>query len=99
MTTESLGRAHDVSIVGDEDGFELHFSTDEGSYVVNVHSVAADLYWSARKEIGSWLSDGEEARRNYDLVKDDADAYDPSDPKHPNWHSVHADLWDARSEK
>jgi len=26
----------------------------------------------------------------------DAEAYDPSDPKHPDFHSTHADLWDAR---
>lgn len=22
--------------------------------------------------------------------------YAPDDPKHPDWHSVHADLWDLR---
>jgi hypothetical protein len=29
----------------------------------------------------------------------DEDAYDPSDPKHRNWHSVHADLYDNREGK
>lgn len=27
---------------------------------------------------------------------DDGSGYDRSDPKHPNWHSVHADIWDNR---
>jgi hypothetical protein len=26
-------------------------------------------------------------------------AYDLSDPKHPDFHSVHADIWDARAGK
>ena len=29
----------------------------------------------------------------------DDDGYDPSDPKHPNWHSIRADIWDARAGK
>jgi hypothetical protein len=26
----------------------------------------------------------------------DDSGYSPSDPKHPAWHSVHADIWDNR---
>lgn len=29
----------------------------------------------------------------------DADAYAPSDPKNPAYHSTHADIWDAREGK
>jgi len=32
-------------------------------------------------------------------VESDEDAYDPSDPKHPRFHSTHADIWDARAGK
>ena len=32
-------------------------------------------------------------------VEPDEDAYDLTDPKHPRFHSVHADLWDARAGK
>lgn len=32
-------------------------------------------------------------------VEPDEDAYDPSDPKHPHWHSVHADHYDNREGK
>ena len=27
---------------------------------------------------------------------DESCGYDTSDPKHPDWHSVHADVWDNR---
>lgn len=36
---------------------------------------------------------GIRARQEYD------DAYAPDDPKHPGFHSVHADLWDSREGK
>ncbi len=26
-------------------------------------------------------------------------AYTLDDPKHPDWHSIHADIWDAREGK
>lgn len=29
-------------------------------------------------------------------VPDESCGYDRSDPKHPDWHSTHADLWDSR---
>lgn len=32
-------------------------------------------------------------------VEPDEDAYDPTDPKHPRYHSTHVDLWDAREGK
>jgi hypothetical protein len=32
-------------------------------------------------------------------VHADSEAYDLSDPKHPDWHSVHADLYDSREGK
>lgn len=34
-----------------------------------------------------------------DWIQDQRDAYDVSDPKSPDWHSVHADIWDARAGK
>ena len=34
-----------------------------------------------------------------DVLADAREAYDPSDPKHPDWHSVHADIWDNREGK
>jgi hypothetical protein len=30
---------------------------------------------------------------------DESCGYDRDDPKHPDWHSVHADLWDMREGK
>ncbi len=84
MTTQSLGRAHDVSIVGDEDGFELHIDTDEGTFVVNVHSVTKDLI-SVGDALTEYWAEGLRAAREYRPLRDDADAYDVNDPKHPGW--------------
>ena len=30
---------------------------------------------------------------------DESGGYDRSDPKHPEFHSIHADIWDARDGK
>jgi hypothetical protein len=32
-------------------------------------------------------------------VMAELDAYERDDPKHPDYHSTHADLWDAREGK
>jgi hypothetical protein len=106
--TTSLGRAYDISVVGDEDGFELHFSSTTGDYVVNIHGVAQLLLDAANKEIGGWYREGQAAAADYAHVRavggfacdpDESGGYDPSDPKHRNWHSVHADLYDQREGK
>ena len=40
--------------------------------------------------VGAWLAWRKEQMR---------EAYDADDPKHPDWHSVRADLYDAREGK
>jgi hypothetical protein len=106
--TRSLGRADFVTIESDEDGFELHISTDTGySYVVNVHGVSQLLLAEVQKEIGSYWEEARAAAADHqrDLDKvfacdpDESGGYDPSDPKHPAYHSTHADIWDAREGK
>lgn len=91
--TKPLGRAEDITVVGDEDGFELHFTTEDGSFVVNVHGVAKELF-EATGQIGDWIDEGREARADRP-VTDDSDAYDPSDPKHPGWSVRVADAYDT----
>ena len=39
----------------------------------------------------------EDSDRKYDLAKEEG--YDLSDPKHSQYHSIHADIWDAREGK
>lgn len=38
-------------------------------------------------------------RRVFKCDPDESGGYDVSDPKHPDFHSVHADIWDAREGK
>lgn len=95
--SRSLGRADNVEVIGDEDGFELHIETESGNYVVNVHGCATQLLEQV-KQIGDWFAGGMAAAAAY-APPVDPDGYDRSDPKHPDWHSVHADLYDSREGK
>ncbi len=103
MPTISLGRADHIEVVGDEDGFELHISTDEGEYVVNVHSVSQELLDTVQKEIGEYWATGRALARQHALERradfEQADAYDLRNPKHPQYHSTHVSIWDEREEK
>lgn len=97
--TRSLGRADSITVESDEDGFELHISTDVGAYVVNVHGISAELLAAVEKEIGGYWAEGRAAaaqhQRDLDLEVD-ADAYEPSDPKHPGWSTRVADSYDIQ---
>ncbi len=94
--TQPLGTATDIRIVGDEDGFELHFTTQDDAFVVNIHGVAEELLTAAQGEIGEWLEEGGRARAERRHDAEQRDAYDlRTDPKHPDWHSVHADRYDT----
>ncbi len=55
------------------------------------------LYDAVRAEIGPWLHERELARKTAPaaLYVDDS-GYDLSDPKHPEFHSIHADIHDLR---
>jgi hypothetical protein len=53
-----------------------------------------------------WMEDLDELRKyrlplrgDPDFAIDDGSGYDRSDPKHPDWHSVHSDIWDMRAGK
>ena len=55
------------------------------------------LYDAVKGGIGPWLRERDEALRTLPVASyDPREAYDPSDPKHPDWHSVHADIYDNR---
>ena len=98
--TESLGRADSITVDSDEYGFELHISTDLGEYVVNVHSVTHDLIKVGEEMVAYW-AEGRAAAREHQRDLDsevDADAYDPSDPKHPGWSTRAADAYDSMRE-
>jgi hypothetical protein len=101
--------AERIEIESDERGFELHVWVDEipysrdddGHMVVNIQNVDLDAFYDqVRSRIGPYLRERDEARRTapvrFECDPDESGGYDLSDPKHPDWHSVHADLYDNR---
>ena len=98
--------ADSIRIESDERGFEMYLRVDEepevdenGWFRVNVHACALQLLREAQTNIGPWAAEAESVKRVFDRERDSYDpreAYEISDPKHPDFHSVHADIWDAR---
>jgi hypothetical protein len=98
---EYLGNAAEMRIESDERGFELHFETDQGCYVVNVHGCAVDLLQAVNREIEPWWIEGELVLREFQkrvAIGDDS-AYELTDPKHPRYHENNAGIWDNREGK
>lgn len=107
-----MANVDSVKLVSDERGFELHLWLDEmpeempdGGIILNIHSVAVDLLAACEREIAPWHREGMKvlaemkAAGAFECGPDDIDesgGYDRSDPKHPDWHSVHADHYDNR---
>lgn len=98
--------AEDITLEWDEDG--LHLSVDGETWRV---ADPEALYDRCKAAILPWLMERDEALRtmprafacNPDesggFALSDDSGYDRSDPKHPDWHSVHADIWDMREGK
>ncbi len=70
---------------------------------VNIHGIDLDAFYdSVRSGIGGYLRERDEARRTVPVTLTGADTdwpqtvYDTSDPKHPDFHSIHADIHDLR---
>ncbi len=96
--TAPLGHAHTVELIPDEDGFNLILDTEKGTFVVNVHGVIDDLI-SVGNFLVDYMAEGALAAAQHRADMEQRDAYDLRNPKHPDWHSVHADLWDSREGK
>ena len=93
--------AGSIKIECEEDGFYLVIVHEpvEHSEWIKIEDPEA-LYDHVRGTIGAWLKEGELARREFRCDPDEsAGAYELSDPKHPDFHSVHADIWDSRAGK
>lgn len=107
--------AESVKVDSDEGMFTLEIEVEdwEGAYSIpndnrltlNIHNIDLDAFYEQVKaRIGPYLREMHEARAEYrervafaaDMI---ADAYEISDPKNPDHHSVHADIWDARAGK
>ncbi len=71
------------------------------------------FYENVRNTVGGYLRERDEARRTapsgvvvairedgtFRCDPDESGGYDLSDPKHPDFHSIHADLYDQREGK
>lgn len=98
--------AVEIRIECDERGFELYLVLADGhERVFNVQAVAVDLLAAVEREIAPWHREGMavlaamRAGGAFECDPDESAGYDRDDPKHPDWHSVHADHYDARPGK
>jgi hypothetical protein len=100
--------ADSVKVDSDEGRITLEISISEvvdgwdpDRLTLDIHGIDLDAFYDQVKaRIGSYLRERDEARQEHAQVLYDATAgYDLSDPKHPEFHSVHADIWDARDGK
>ncbi len=83
MPAEYLGRAESFSVNEDENGFEIHFSTDDGGdWIVNIQAVISQFLKGTEKVV-DYVTEGAFSA-----------AYPPSHDG--DIHSIHADIWDAR---
>ncbi len=93
-------QATHIEIDTDEGGFFLSVYAEGVRHDFRIEGAQERLYDQAKARIGPWLHERELARRTAPtpLYVDDS-GYDLSDPKHESFHSVHADIWDARADR
>ena len=83
--------AEEIKIESEENGF--HLVVDGERWLI---ADPEALYDHVKASIGPWLYEMYAAKATMPPSYDVREAYDPSDPKHSDWHSVHADIWDMR---
>ena len=86
--------AEEIKIECEENGF--HLVVDGERWLI---ADPEALYDHVKATIGPWLYERDMAKATMPPDYDPRGAYDIGDPKHPDWHSVHADIWDARAGK
>ncbi len=98
-------QAESVKVDSDEGSFTLEIESTEGDRItVNIHGIDLDAFYDQVKgRIGPYLREMHEAQVAHGAQKraeyDAREAYATSDPKHPDFHSVHADIYDSREGK
>lgn len=97
--------AHDIKIDSDEDEFSLHIYDENGNWkrFLLPAAVAEKLHDAARREIGPWIYEKDQAKEEVDegwpvprFALGDPSAYGLNDPKHPDYHSVMSEISDTR---
>ena len=91
--------ANQVHIGSDEGRFTLEVEDSEGTWItVDIHAIDLDAFYEqVRGRILPYLRERDEARRTLPVQHDGG--YALSSPKHPDFHSIHADLYDQREGK
>ena len=104
--------ASEVTVEDDEGRFMLRIESDtQEPLMVNIHWIDLDAFYDQVKaRLGPYLHEKLDAKRavdagvslseyvnlNYMGGEEAREAYDTSDPKHPDFHSIHADIHDLR---
>ena len=104
--------ADKVTFVGDENGWEMHVSCDEGDLVFNIHGIAVELAAHADETIGAYKREHDYHRAAFDRASDEerravlvsndpteveCSGYALDDPKHPTYLDRMSAVWDNRS--
>jgi hypothetical protein len=95
----------EFKIEHDERGFLLIVYTAGGDRLAHPISDPEALYDHVKAAIGPWLRERDEARATLPHVDEHGFATSgaewPQDitPKHPDYHSIHADIYDQREGK
>ena len=87
-----------VTIECEEEGFLLRIDAGSDQSLLLVEN-PEELYDTVRNRIGPWVRECAEARGAFDNQREEADAYDLSDPKHPRHHEVYADYATKEGER
>jgi hypothetical protein len=90
--------ADSIRIECEENGFHLIAETSRTHFDFRISDPEA-LYREVTGMIRPWLAEKERGRLAFLCVPDESGGYALDDPKHPDFHSVHADIWDMREGK
>lgn len=99
-----MGPAEAVMLEGDEDGWHLLVTSEDGTqHDWRIHGVAFDFATSdGMRSLLEWAREGAAVRREVELSRDidaDGEPYAPDDPKHPHYRELMAEAADqARKE-
>ena len=87
-----------IVIDWDEDACQALIEYEGDGYMHSAVITDPEAFYDAVKAgIGPWLRERDEARRTAPVASEGA--YELSDPKHPDFHSIHSNIWDARDGK
>jgi hypothetical protein len=104
--------AESVKVDSDDGRITLEVFGYAVTLTILIHDIDLDAFYDQVKaRIGPYLRERDEAKAEWErwdaggpspdptFNSDTGEAYELSDPKHPEFHSVHADIWDARDGK